>query len=539
MSAYLKVRKLNSASKTPFRLEADVTREVQRRLRRAGVVVVFALGVVAIAATSPASTSVEVPTKTTTLRLDSEHPAALTRVVVTLNAEATSGGPQNRVSVRAGAFRTSGPGSFVPADVGAVRFIVASATPEFATATEIPPNVGAQPVPTRWQAEVPVPAEVELPLQCGIGPCERAFWLIAQLVAEDGGPVDVRWSVHGSLTYMGLAWPSGAAANVEIGTPQLIASPVPQLVASTEVEHVSLGPSQPAAARVVEVRVGPEGIPLDGSALATLSFDLLAQQTYPAPNVAIYPLDGPSAPSSPEANASLPPTAKPGADPFTGCQPGATCSRRFLVTIAWTGTKDEQQEIDWRLTVRRTDLVRVWSTPAELSAQVERRFDVAPDSAITIHREGEADAAGPIPPSQVVLPLTTATEATEPLARLLPVPGVLTYRAEIVDPLPPPSANVADVRSTILLPIPVPGTSRSSVSSGFVGSSVDLVASATASQSGVCHVAESCPALQITTSVTHGGQTASTLPTVRFRWSLDITAYSYTDVPISFSVGDQ
>src|SRR5205085_277137 len=88
-----------------------------------------------------------------------------------------------------------------------------------------------------------------------------------------------------------------------------------------------------------------------------------------------------------------PSPAANGADPFSGCDPEADCTRRFLVTFAWNGIKDVDERYDWTLSVRRVDLIGAWSAPAELSASIERRIDIDPGVApTTVHLEGDAQS---------------------------------------------------------------------------------------------------------------------------------------------------
>ncbi len=514
---------------------------VRQRLRPAAIFVVFVVGVAATAATSPPATFIDIAPARATLHLDPKHPAALSRIVVRLNAEATSGYSYKSVYMRVDAVRPADGSGAVPSAVGEVRFIVASATPGAVPSPVASALPGSEPVPSPWQAAVNPASQVALPIDCGVGPCERGFWLIGELTDPEARAVDVDWHVGGSLMYSGNAWPAGARATVEIGAPTLVAGPVAQLVASTETEALTLGPDRPAAAREVEVRVGAAAIPQDGSPLGALSVDLVqrpgsGRSGDRRPVVAIYPLDGPGAASlSPDA--PLPTPAPPDLDPFAGCEPGEACARRFLVTIAWTGEAGEEESFDWRLNARRVDLVRVWSTPAELSARVERRFDVASNSEqSTVHLEGDASAVAFDAPPQVRLALTTRTTATEPLAPLLSVPGVMTYTAHILEPRPSASGGGPYVTTVITPRIPQAGTRP--IYGNFTAGEASVVASAMANPTAGCHVGEACPELTIATIITRGDQGAP-LPTVRFHWSLDLTVYSFTDVPISLSVEDR
>ena len=68
---------------------------------------------------------------------------------------------------------------------------------------------------------------------------------------------------------------------------------LPQLVASTATETLTLGPDLPVSARVVEVRIGAAAIPSDGSPVGTLSVDLVPRNggSYnKRPAVAVYSL---------------------------------------------------------------------------------------------------------------------------------------------------------------------------------------------------------------------------------------------------------
>lgn len=516
-------------------------------LRRAATALVFIVGVVATAATSPASTFIDIAPADATFHLDPGHPAALSRFVVRLDPEATSSYSYLSVYLMVDAVRAAGSGvdtSGVAASgvVGAVRFIVASAAPGTVPSSLASASPGLEPVPTRWQAEVSPPSQVSLPVDCGgsVGPCERGFWLIAELADPEAGAIDAHWSVRGSLSYTGNAWPSGAMANVEIGAPTLLAGPVAQLVASTETEMVTLGPDQPALAREVEITVGAAAIPQDGSPVGALSVDLVRRpgsggSPDRSPVVQVYPVDGPGA-VAPLPGAPAPSPAPPDLDPFAGCQPGAACTRRFLVTIAWTGDSAEAEAFDWRLNVRRVDLVRVWTTPAELSASVTRRFDVASGSKpSTVHLEGDASAAAFDAPPQVHLALATRTTATDPDAGLLPVPGVMTYRAHVVEPQPATSGNGTRADTVVTSRIANFGTRPIYRSS--TGADVSVVANPMAAPTGGCRVGEACPDLTIATIVSPG-EPGAPLPTVRYHWSLDLAVYSFTDVPISLSARD-
>jgi hypothetical protein len=295
------------------------------------MVVVLAVGTVAIAATTPPYTQVAIPSQSASFRLDPEHPAALSRFVVRIGAEARAGAASTRVILSIDAVRprpiTAAAGS------QAIGFIVAS-TQQGASALPSP-SAGSRvaPLASPWQAE-PVPGRegIDLPIACGTGPCERGFWLIAELTAPGVDEADVDWHVSGSLGYSGGAYPSGPAASIQLDPAILLAGPAPKLTASTPTESLDLGPDRPAAAREVEVRVGPEAITHNGGPLGALSVDLTGPGSTGGvsgaqPVVHLYPLARLGGTSPP--GLVLPSPVTQGIDPFADCRPGEECVRRF------------------------------------------------------------------------------------------------------------------------------------------------------------------------------------------------------------------
>ncbi len=515
----------------------------RRRLRQLAVLALFAVGVVATAATSQPSKLIDITPVSTTFSLNSAHPAAMSRIVVRLNAEATSGNPYLNAYIAADRMESTsdlaGPASSGASD--RVRFIVASAVPNGAPSTSATPEPDVKPAPSPWQQEASPPFSVTLPVDCtrAIGPCERAFWLIAELTDAQAGAVDVHWTVTGALNLVGNNWPSGAAATVDVGDPIVLAGPVPLLATSSETESLTLGPHRPAAARLVEVRVGAAAIPGDGSRVGALSLNVNAPPRSPGTGlrplvVQVYPIDGPNA-ASPDAH--TPPLSPIDADldPFAGCQPHADCIRHFLVTMAWTGDTGASEPVDWSLTVRRADLVHVWSTPADLSARVVRRFDVAPDQKpATVHLEGDATAGAFDAAPQVRVAVETHVTTNDPLALLLPIPGLMKYQAQVTTPLPFPTGG--DRLSTEITTQNSDG-GRRSLYMPFVDSSIGTTAGVFAAQYTGCRlsgVVEVCPMVELQTRVSPK-DTGAPLPAVAFHWSADVTVYSYVDIPITVS----
>ena len=467
---------------------------------------------------------------------DSGHGTALTKIVVRLNPEATSGGPQSQFTVRIDSIETAPSGTATPTSSAPVQFIVASVPAPVGSIPPLPsPGGNQEPLPTPWQVQLSRTAPVDLPITCTIGPCERAFWLIAQLLDPGSEPVDVHWSVDGNLVYLANAWPSGAAGTINIGEPTELSGPITQLAATTPAESLTLNAQRPVAARVIQAQIGRDAIPSDGSPLGALSVDLAGSALYFAPAVAVYPLDG----GDIAAQGGMPTAAPTGVDPFAGCTPGADCTRRFLVTFAWQAdpydsTRTEQQ-FTWHATVRRVDLIRAWTTSASLSATVDRVIDLTstPD---VVHLEGDAGAstgqsAFNIAP-QVVVSIASTTSSKDALARLLPVPAVVSYRTDLLDQSatqPPGYSN-----GSIAITRPINGVANSSEL--FDPGGPEWIDNLTSSPQGACHIGEACPPLRIATQL---NGPPNTVRTANFHWSLDITTYSYTDIPVTSSATQQ
>ncbi|HEY8239131.1 MAG TPA: hypothetical protein VIF63_06825 [Candidatus Limnocylindrales bacterium] len=509
----------------------------KRRLRQSAVLVVFALSVVATAATSPSYTTIQFAPASDTLHLDAEHPAALARIVVKVNAEGTSDSATYGVRLRIAGITPEAGGTMLPFDVAAARFIVMSAVPggpmPGGLVPGLPtdePNLG--PVPSAWQAEAQVPGEVQLPMQCGAGPCERAFWLVAQLVDGHVGAVSVDWTVSGSLGFSAQTWPSGAGGSIEIDPPIFVAGPIPQLVTTTEPEELRLGPTSPAAARVVEVRIGADAITGDGSAVGTMSVDLSSRPgaSYDSehrPIVHVYPLLGFD---EPPGTGFLPDPADDGVDPFADCEPGVDCVRRFLVTFAWNGVDGQDALYDWNLRVRRLDLIRAWSTPVELSAAIVRRIDVAPGSASkVVHLGGDEQTTpgGSEPEPQIRVGLEGSTPAEDRLARLLPVPAVMTYRVHVLRNDPAATQDPREF-SNVQLPGERIGAH---VHLDFFRGEDSVVTNPLAA----CRIGDVCDDMTISI-IRVGPLDKDPLPPVTAHWSLDILTYSYVDIPVELSV---
>jgi len=219
-----------------------------------------------------------------------------------------------------------------------------------------------------------------------------------------------------------------------------------------------------------------------------------------------------------------------GADPFAGCPAGKACSRRFLVAFAWTGYDPQDEELDWTATIRRTDLLGVWTTPATLGAKVTRRIDLADAAPAIVHAEGDVSPASTDRGPQVQLRLASRTTSDDPIAALLPVPASYTYRAR----LPGPSASPAIDGNGVSITARIPDAGTDPVFGGFQGGSVE-VRSALATRTGACRVGQACPDLDILiSSLGRNGQTPP--PGTTYHWTLDVAVRSYVDVPVEVTL---
>lgn len=492
-----------------------------QRFRKARIGVAFAIAVFATAATSPASVSIAVPPTRGSFRLDAGHPGALTRITVRINAEANAATYTDGVKLALDAVRVAGASDKPYGARDSAHFILTTVPPRAGAAAGTSVPSSPDPAPSAVQVEVRPGLEATLPMDCGIGPCERAFWLVAELSEPYVQPIEVDWQVRGAIIYSSTTWPSGAGVTVDADPSIVLAAPLPQLVASTETETLVLGPERPAAARVVEVRIGAAAIPSDGSPVGALSVDVVPRS---GPAVAVYALGQPAGDGG-AIDVPQRPAVSNGMDPFADCVPGAPCTRRFLVTIAWTGDAGEES-LDWKLTVRRVDLLRAWSTPAEVSATVARRIDIDPGSKSAVaHLEGEVAPGLFDSPEQERLLFSTVTTSKDPIAGFLPVPAVMTFRAEVAAAsLPLPSGSTGPFLR-ILPPVHEGQPGRNYSMS--VRDPVTIVANLAAG----CDVGQPCAQMTV-------GFTDRVESTVRIRWTMDAVVYSFTEIPVAMSIDD-
>jgi hypothetical protein len=513
-----------------------------RPWRRLATVLVFAIGVTATAATGSLPSAMDSPSASGSIRLDRAHPVALVRIHFHMTAEGTAVTQSvtaallvDSIRASSGASASSSPAtqSLTPA-FGPARIIVSATLPgAFASAA---PSFTPDPDAPTWQADTSVGGGADFSLTCGPGACDRTRWLIATLADPEAGAVDIDWHVSGSVNYGASPGPSGAKSTFTADEPILVPGPVPAMSASTEAETITLGATRPAAARVVEVttdRVVPK---TGANAAAVLTVDIGAAPGARdfSPVVDVFAIDGPGAGDI--GSGPVPSPNWVNSDPFGDCVPGEPCTRRFLITFAYADTYGLDQGFVWRATVRRADLTDL-TTPSALSAKVTRRYDVATQAEpMRVHFEGAAQH-----PARGVtvagVSLATATTSTDPLARLLPVPAALVFRATPLHPQATPSLPAGATPS--INPMGPTVKIVSTFSSWFPGEMYggevggDLVATGNpmAAPGEVCRVASSCPSLDISIEPPWGTQA----PLDAYHWSLTVSVFAYTSVPVTLT----
>jgi hypothetical protein len=476
--------------------------------------------------------TIEVPTARSTISLDAAHPAQVSRVLFHASPEATAGSPEYSVTIRLDGTAA-----------GASVIVTASAPP--VTPTPSAGSSATAPVSPAagqtWQGDLSAAGFEILPIDCGIGPCERVFWVLAVLTPPATGPVTARWEVGGEVSWNQSAQPQGATADVTIDPPEQLSAPASALTTSTDPETIDFGPDRPAAARVVEVTADASVLADRASPATALTIDVRRAFTFdPSDPEAIgaalvaqvIPLGEPSAGANSAPGPG--PTALPAeADPFAGCPAGAPCTRRFLVALSLADpgsrspTAAGHRPFTWQLTLRRVDLLRAWSSPGEMRTRVIRRFDIASGTPpATARLEGDITAVTGAPASTTRLQLATATTSSDPVAAFPPVPAVMTLTAPLPTSWADPHGTAMEVDKVL------PGARLQSDRGWVDGGSVTLLGYPMATPAGVCHVGTACPELRLTIRTGTTTQ-ASPPPQVAYHWSLEVRVYSYTDVPIT------
>ncbi len=484
------------------------------RVRGAASLLALAVAAAAtLATTSVAAPSVSFASTTTSLDLDPGHGAAFQQFVVHVDADAMAGQPQIQASV------------VLDSLDGPAHLIVTTTRPEQpGDATSVPGSTGA---PEPWEADVAAGyGGTALPVACSSqGPCERSFWIVAQMDAMSEQTVQASWHVEVDLVYGFDAYPSGPGGRVDVEPFIQVAGRAPQLVASTTPESVTVGPERPVVARLVEVRLGAAAIRGDATPVGAMTFGSSASDGSGSGYrygwqymLTMYPV--------PEAGTAGVEPAAPvvsGTDPFTTCRPDVACVRRFLAVLRWL--QGGAVTMNWQVSVRRVGLARAWATPAELSVRTVRTFDVADGMRPQVfHAEGDAAANDASP---LRFSLSSATESSDPLARFLPVPGSVRFQVRLAGPEASATAGPSgQAFVTAEYPRQVPGADAQ-YGSGFDGGTAAVMANAFAG----CVVGEACPQLLAGANVYARDAPSGWSP--QFHWTLDVTVYSFEGIPIT------
>lgn len=522
------------------------------RLRRLAIVLVFALGVVATMADEPVMPpSVDLGSAKATAHLDAANPTSMIRLVARFSPEATNGARPS-LAIRAYGVVTGDSSGSREVDVpDGVRLVAIAASPDLAGVATSSPGPSA----STWQAEVSTARPASPKIDCGAGPCEREFWLIAELTDALLGPVDIDWWVSADTNYLQVGdYPSGATASLVFDPAVQVAGPAPTIATSTPIEKLSLSPEAPSAARVVEVTVGAGAIPRGGgpAALVEVFVDglppddvsislrgLLVRLTpLGASPGAGSPTPGRTLPSAaplgdgPSPTAQSSPSSSPTPAAFANCTPGEPCTRRFLVTFAYEADKGVPIDVTWQLNVRRVDVTAVWTEPADLSARVTHRYDVDPAAPpATLHLEGDlAGTTGASPPEARVA-VQTASVSADPIAPLLPVPAAMTISAQLTGAAAPSQSEGSwdlgvEVHETGS-PVWLIRSSEDSLSGTWQGTGNPMVGPAG------CLIGTTCPALSITPNLFWRGSASQPAGIPSVHWSMDLRVYSYSEIPIT------
>jgi hypothetical protein len=498
-------------------MNAPATRTSLRR--RLAVLLVFAVGVVAVAATaSTPPPQADLGSTAGTIHLDAAHPMALVRIVVRFDAVATDGAETvvrfRRDAIERGA--QGGPAAS-PAQVGdPVRVVAMEARPEApASSTFAPPAAG-------WQAELAPGVETSYSAACGAGPCERALWLVAQLVEASTGPADVGWTVGATSTYTrgGRDYPSGASATFTVDPQIALSGSPPVLAAMTPPEQLTLSADAPAAARAVEVTVGAGAVgPSGASVRVGVQFDGPAGYVNlisvgPGPTPGASPVPAPR-----DAATHLPATESA----FADCIPGRDCTRQFLVTFTPGAFDATPVATSWRLAVRRLDVAAIWASPASLDVRTVRRYDVdrtAPTA--SLHEAAETGAGAAF--------VSTTTSSTDPLVRLLPVPAMMTLTAGIAG-APAPSSDHGWHLDLSFRSGPPNSWLATTTEAGATWTGNPLVTDGDA-----CLIGTACTPIAFAAQPVWWGSQSAPPTTPAVHWALDLHVFSYAGVPMTAQI---
>ena len=480
------------------------------------------LATTATVATSGPTVALNVAPVRGVLRVDAEHAAAAQRLTVSISEAALADNPSRDFQVTVTSLGP-GPAASPTASIGApepsFRLLVSTVQPEFAGG---PDPVGA----AADRGADPIVAETSTVgfgagIACRASPCPTSYWVIAQLLDPSAGPLDIAWAVTLRLMFSRDKLPDGATASLAVEAPIATTGDVPMLIARAPAEVVTIGPERPVAGRLVEIAIGGTALTGDGTEVARLSAE--GRITQPTPDarfrIEVFPI----------RDDVIPPQIEPASDgptdPFADCNAATTCIRRFLVTVSWL--EGPEHPVELQPVLRRIDLDRAWSTPAALTIEVVRRWDVAAGATPSSFKVGGEAAPGPdVRPGPLRVPIRTTTSASDPWAAVAPVAGVLVYEGQVRGRDPSASPGPPFVRAELTALIGDRARGVASVS--FVRGVATVVANPFAG----CGVGSTCPTIAIATVASGTG--ASTTP-LTVDWTLRVLVYPYAEIPVEVS----
>jgi hypothetical protein len=447
---------------------------------------------------------------TGTLTVDTDHPIATQEFTVKVN-DAAAGVAADGASVEvSGNVPSTVRLTVVPILVDLYGQAAPSADPDSWGGRYWGGSHGAQEVSSDWPAALPVDCQA---------PCERAFRVVLQQAAATA-PVSVTWKAVASLEYTGDVWPSGAAIDIQASSPVLV-STGRGLAAEIPDQEVILDETRPAAMRVVEVRLSAVAVPQqmgDVVTIAVLEANAPGEDPFDVP----YSLTLRDVSSRSLVGVYLPGLSQ--FDPFSDCQPGLDCVRRFVVTARWLN--GPAVKVHWNMHISQLRLRGSPVAPGDLSMQVVGSYDIAGDPPSRLHYEGDLQVT-PSPDgsgsASIYIPVAVQPDADNPTGPWAD------------SPLP-----------LYVVPAPIVGRLSASVTSGSVRSRGDISVIATTNDGWLAswfgdsgpgvgapsedaHSTSSLPLVFKIEADLYGDVVAASPITIH--WTFDLDLYQYKGLP--------
>jgi len=159
--------------------------------------------------------------------------------------------------------------------------------------------------------------------------------------------------------------------------------------------------------------------------------------------------------------------------------------------------------------------------------RVVRRIDLAKGEPRTLHLEGDVTPMAADPTTQVRLAMRSATTSDDPIAALLPVPARMTYRAQSVGL---DAEALAGDRTAISITARVRSSGSAPVYADFKDGTVEIVTTPMVAQTDACRLGDACPELEV--AIRPVGPDGKPRAGARFHWSVDLSTWSWEDVPV-------